>query len=145
MKKGHKIFNSGSRKAFNSIKFRTTVGEIKFEEYQRVVKAMNMLRCQEVVEEPSGHSLPNNLGKLIILGNKPRVKVVYSMTQPGTVIHNLHSFGIIYRCMHKSRDLMRYPQLYKWRSHRENIKKPMHNNIVNELKQYYKHTEFYDR
>ena len=113
-----------------------------YTEYCKVIKAVNELRCKIILEHEEGHSLPFNLGRIIILKVKPRVKQVYSMTKPGTKLSNLHSYGWIYRVMHKEKLLMRYPALYNFRPHRQNLKMPLYNNIMNGLKEYFPQSDF---
>lgn len=144
MKKGHKILNSGSRKSFDQMKWRPSMNA-DYDEFKKVIKAINEYRCQDIVDSDEGHQLPNNLGRLIVLGSEPRVKKLYSMTRPGKQIFNLHTFGIVYRCYHKERLLMRYPMLFNWRSHRQNIKMPLNKHLNNETRVYYKHTDFYTK
>lgn len=144
MKKGKKIINSGSKTTFKSIKFKQNF-EADYDEYKKVVKAVNQLRCEDILESQEGHLLPSNIGKLIILKEKPRVKQVYSMTRPGTRIFNLHSFGYIYRVYFKDKLLLRYPELYRFRPHRANIKVPLYNIIVNSVRDYPKQSDFYGR
>lgn len=139
MKTGTKILNSGSKKTFNELKLKEGAN---FEDYQKVIKAMSLLRCEDILESDEGHILPNGLGKFIILKNLPRVSQVYSMTRPGTKIYNLHSFGWIYRVYHKEKLLLRYPDLHKFRPHRANLKVPLYNHIMNQTKDYYKHSDY---
>lgn len=140
MKKATKILNSGNKNTYIKLKF--TIKDPSYEEYQKVIKAINTIRCSDIVESEMGHQLPANLGKLIILKNLPRVSKLYSMTRPGVRIYNNHSFGWVYRIYHKENILMRYPNLFKWRSHRANIKVPLYNHIMNSTKDYYKHSDF---
>ena len=139
MKSGQKRKSSCGKELFE------TKGKFKFEasykEYREVMKRLNTLVCQTILNNEEGYSLPYNLGRLIILGTKPRVKNVYSMTQPGTRITNIHSFGWIYRVFHKERILIRYPELYKFRPHRENLKVPINVAIVKEGKSYIKQSD----
>lgn len=140
MKLSKKILNSGSKKTYESIKFKYP--ECNFEDFQKAIKAINILRCQDVLNSEEGHSLPSNVGKLIILKNKPRVKQVYSMTRPGTKIYNLHTFGYIYRIYHKETILLRYPYLFRFRAHRDNLKKPLKYILDNQIRDYFKLSEF---
>jgi hypothetical protein len=144
MKSGKKIINTGSRATFNKIKFKAGF-EADYDEYKKVVKEMNQLRCQDILESEEGHLLPSGIGKLIILKEKPRVKKVYSMTRPGTRIYNLHSFGYIYRVYFKERLLLRYPELYRFRPHRANIKVPLYDIIVSSKRDYQKQSDFSGR
>lgn len=140
MKTGKRRKNACNRKAFEAHKFKS---EVTFEQYKQVIKALNTIRSQVIVDKEEGYSLPSNLGRIVILKAKPRVKNVYSMTRPGTRIYNLHSFGYVYRVFHKERILMRYPVLYKFRPHRQNIKVPLYNNIMNGVKDYYRQSDYY--
>lgn len=138
MKAGKKIKSSTRSEIFKK-------GQFKFDadlhEFKAVIKALNTERCKVVLQNDEGLSLPNSLGRLIILGTKPRVKNLYSMTRPGHKITNLHSFGWVYRVFHKERIAMRYGQLYKFRPHRENIKQGIHDAVVNHGKSYLKHND----
>lgn len=138
MKVGKKIKTSYRRDVFKKGKFKF---DADYQEFKAVIKELNTLRCTEILNNDEGHSLPNNLGRLIVLGTKPRVKNLYSMTRPGTRITNLHSFGWIYRVFHKERLLMRYPELFKFRPHRENLKKPIYNAVVIDGKSYIKQSD----
>lgn len=138
MKKGKKIKSSYNKTIFEK-------GKYKFDanlwEFKKVINKLNSERCKIILENDEGYSLPANLGRLIILGVKPRVKNLYSMTNPGTKITNIHSFGWIYRVFHKERILMRYPELYKFRPHRENLKVPINKAVVQEGKSYIKQSD----
>lgn len=134
MKYSTKIINTGSKTVYNQLNIKEGGSH---EEYKKVIKAISVLRCQDVLESEEGHLLPSGVGKLIILGNKPRVKQVYSMTRPGKKIFNLHTFGLVYRIYHKEYSALRYPVLFRWRSHRANLKVPLHHILVNQLKNYY--------
>jgi len=138
MKYSAKIENTGGRRFYESLKLKN--GD--YDEYKKVIKAINQLRCQDILDSEEGHTLPSNLGKLIILKNKPRVKQMYSMTRPGVKIYNLHSFGYVYRIYHKETLLMRYPQLFRFRSHRQNLKMPLKYIIDNQIKDYYKQSDY---
>lgn len=139
MKVGKKIKSSYRKEIFNKGKFKF---DADFKEFKKVIKLCNTYRCQMILTQEEGMSLPSNLGRLIILGVKPRVKNLYSMTTPGTKITNLHSFGWIYRVMHKEKLLMRYPTLYKFRPHRQNLKVPIFNAVVNKGKSFIKQPNY---
>jgi len=139
MKLGKKIKSACNKLLFDKIKFKF---DADYNEYKKVIKALNTIRCNEVLENEEGYMLPQNLGRIIILKTKPRVKQVYSMTRPGTKISNLHSFGWIYRVFHKEKILMRYPELFKFRAHRANMKVPLYEHIMNQTKDYLRLTDF---
>lgn len=138
MKLGKKRKSACNRESFNSNMWRNNV---TFEDYKKVIKALNILRCEKIVENDEGYSLPNSMGRIVILKLRPRVKNIYSMTQPGTRIYNIHSFGYVYRVFHKERLLLRYPVLYKFRPHRQGIKVPLYNHIMNGTKEYYRQSD----
>ncbi len=138
-KKGSVIRKSSTRKEiFLKGKFKF---DADFDEFKSVIKLLNTYRCEEVVKNEEGYSMPNNIGRIIILGVKPKVKSLYSMTNPGTRISNLHSFGWIYRVFHKERWVMRYPELFRYRPHRQNIKMPIHDAVVTHGKSFMKHSD----
>lgn len=141
MKKATKIINSGSKDTFSKLKFKSSITP-DYDEYKKVVKAINEFRCQDIVESEEGHILPSNIGRLVILINKPRVSQVYSTSRPGTKIYNLHSFGWIARVYHKENILLRYPKLFRFRPHRANIKVPIYNHMMSSSKSYFKHSDY---
>lgn len=110
-------------------------GEFKFDadikEFKKVINALNKERCNMILNQDEGMALPQNMGRLIILGTKASVKNLYSVSKPGTRIFNLHTFGWIYRVFFKERIVLRYPELYKFRPSRDNIKKKIYEAVHN--------------
>lgn len=143
MKTGQKRRSTLSRDTFNKMKFKEGF-DAKYEEYRTAIKAINKVRAAEIVDHEEGHVLPNNLGRVIILKVKPKIKKLYSMTRPGNRIFNLHSFQYIYKVHHKERLLLRYPELFKFRPHRANIKMPLYDNIMSGDKEYYKLSDYFE-
>lgn len=141
MRTGQKRKIVCNKEDFGQIKFKS---DSNFKEFREVIKEINRLRCKNIIERQEGHMLPQNIGRLIILKTKPRVKQVYSMTQPGTKLSNLHTFGWIYRIFHKERILLRFPELFKFRANRQNLKMPLYSVIMNEERDYFKLTDYFD-
>lgn len=140
MKYSTRILNSGSKKTYEALKFKYS--DTSYEEYKKTIIAINKLRCQDILESEEGHILPSNLGRIIILKNKPRVKQLYSMTRPGTRIYNLNTFGYVYRIFHKDRILLRYPHLFRFRAHRQNLKVPLKDILDNQIRDYFKQSDY---
>ena len=140
MKTGEKRMSAVSAKTYKTAKFKF---ETTFKEFKAVTAVMNKLRAAEVVDNEIGATLPNNLGKIIILKRKPKITKLYSMTRPGTRIYNNHSFQFIAKVCHKERLLMRYPELYKFRPHRANIKMPLYDRMISGQESYFKVSDYY--
>lgn len=129
---------------FKTLKFKF---DADYKEFSKVIRAINKLRAANVIEKEGGEPLPMNLGRVIILKRKPKQTKLYSSTSGVGVprrIFNMHSFGYVYKVWHKERILMRYPELYKFRPHRANIKVPLYNNIMEAKKEYLKLNDYYD-
>lgn len=141
MKTGKKRRCAVSNEIFEKMKFKF---DATYKEFREVITAVNTIRASLIVEHEEGHNLPNNLGRVIILKRKTNRKKLYSMTRPGVRIYNHHSFGFVYKVHHKDRILMRYPELYKFRPHRKNIKMPLKDYIDSGEKEYYHFSDYYN-
>lgn len=135
MKQGKLRKISTRSELFNKANFKF---DADIKEYKQVIKALNKERCNMLLNQDEGLALPQNMGRLIILGTKASVKKQYSVSTPGTRVFNLHSFGWIYRVFHKERIVLRYSELFKFRPNRQNIKMKIYDAVVNKGKSYIK-------
>lgn len=145
MKFGKKRRSTLSAALFKKLKFPLNFN-IEYKDYKRIVQEVNKIRAQCVVDNDYGVNLPQFLGKIIILKRKPKITKLYSSTSGAgnsKRIFNLHSFQYIYKVCHMERALMRYNELYKFRPHRQNIKMPLYNNIMENKKYYYNFSDYH--
>lgn len=140
-----------SKEEYKNLRFK----HLSFKDYKAFIKEDNERIAQEILEKKEGVMLPCNLGlSKIVKLYKP--KGVYAAHMLNKKELNLHTFGYVYLIKHfvptpksvkynkkyneKTRTRGDTPYVdvnyYKFQFHRENLKRPLKDIIINQVRDY---------
>lgn len=106
-----------SNKHYKNSKFKKI---LPYDKYKKIMGDLGELMSKEVIDSQEGLFIPE-LGRFFISKFRMPGKTWMSKIHIGKKMHNLHSFGYIFRCNWQVLKGIRYKRLYKFTAHRYNI------------------------
>ena len=118
-------YNLLRKDVYNKTQFSKKIDYLRF---KKIIYKVNELLCKEVVENVLGIFIPG-IGRFIVLGSKKNYYGQNCSQRTGKKIFNTHTFGVMFsvKWTEKFYDKL---DLYRFSSHRENIKYQMNNKIM---------------